>query len=69
VSIAASIHRTDMGSHASVKIGDQEYETSTTSEAHNIMSSKGRVTYIARKRYAGGSSVEHYKIHPVDTTD
>ena len=61
----ASIHRPNLGSLAYVWIGDREYVTASTSEAHNLLARRGHVTMTGRTT-SNGSSVEHYIIerHP-----
>jgi hypothetical protein len=53
----ASITRPNLGSLAYVWIGDREHIVATTSEAHDLMNKKGRVTFIGRS-----GSTEHYII-------
>ena len=59
--IRAEIHRPNLGSLAYVWIGDREYVAATTSEAHALMTRRGRVEHIGTIR-SGGSSVEQYVI-------
>jgi len=60
--ITAEIHRPDFGSLAYVWIGDHEYVTSSTSEAHALMRRRGLITYHSRTLTTGGGSVERYTI-------
>lgn len=65
--IRAEIHRPDLGSLAYVWIGDHEYVTSSTSEAHNLMRRRGKVTYHGRTLTSCGGSVETYTIEKETT--
>lgn len=60
--IAAEIHRPDLGSLAYVWIGNREYVTASTSEAHDLMRRRGVVHYHGRTIAPGGGSVETYTI-------
>ena len=53
----ASITRPNLGSLAYVWIGNREYVTATTSEAHDLMNKKGTVTFVSRS-----GKTEHYTI-------
>jgi len=53
----ASITRPNLGSLAYVWIGNTEHVVATTSEAHDLMNKKGKVTFIKRSGHT-----EHYII-------
>ena len=53
----ASITRPNLGSLAYVWIGDKEHVVATTSEAHDLMIKRGKVTFIRRS-----GSTEYYTI-------
>lgn len=63
----ATIHRPNLGSLAYVWIGDHEYVTTTTSEAHALLRRHGTPTHHRTTRH-DGSSVEHYTIERTPTT-
>ena len=60
--IQATITRPDFGSLAYVWIGDKEYVTSSTSEAHALMRRHGEVTYVGKSGKPGAGMTEQYVI-------
>jgi hypothetical protein len=63
MSITASLHRQNLGSLAYLWIGDREYVTTSTSEAHALMSRRGNVEFV-RRTWSGSTSVEEFTITP-----